>query len=207
MNSKLFDATLERVAKTWKTYISAICILYLTLIIDALSGFSFLRGINPIDLAGFKVVREALSATYGILFAVFVVSTFLESRLLKTCSSTSNLAKSNGLAVLDLWFLSPFSSSSLLSKAFWFFFIDGFLFLALFSFVHIALISPPNPARMMPEIYFAIGVVDSVLLVICAPFGYLTYRNFQYVRALLRELNFEVQDALRNEAHRSCYSD
>jgi len=74
MESKLIEAALERVVKTWKTYITAICILLLTLIIDALSGFSFLRGGEPIDLAGFKVVREALSATYGILFSVFVVN-------------------------------------------------------------------------------------------------------------------------------------
>lgn len=76
MESKLFEAALERVAKTWKTYITAICILHLTLIIDALSGFSFLRGGEPIDLAGFKVVREALSATYGLLFSLFVVNAF-----------------------------------------------------------------------------------------------------------------------------------
>jgi len=185
MDSKLFEAALERAAKTWKTYIAAICILHLTLIIDALSGFSFLLGKDPIDLAGFKVVREALSATYGILFSVFVATTFLESRLLKTRSSASDLAKSNGLAMLDLWFLSPFSDLPLLRKVFWFLFIDGFLFLAQFSYAHLALISPPNPARMSSEMYVAIGGVDLVLLIICVPFGYRTYRNFQHVRAML----------------------
>lgn len=193
MDAKLFEAALERAAKTWKTYIAAICILHLTLIIDALSGFSFLQGKDPIDLAGFKVAREALSVTYGILFSVFVATTFLESRLLKIRSSASNITKSNGLSVLDLWFLSPFSCSPLLRKAFWFLFIDGFLFLAQFSFVHIALISPPNPARMSSGIYVVIGAVDLVLLIICVPFGYRTYQNFQHVRVMLRDVNLEVQ--------------
>jgi hypothetical protein len=187
MDSKLFEAALERAAKTWKTYVAAICILHLTLIIDSLSGFSFLRGETPIDLAGFKVVREALSATYGILFSLFVATAFLQSRLLTTRSSGTDLSTSNGLSVLDLWFLSPFSDSPLLRRAFWFLFIDGFLFLALFSFVHLALIIPPDPTRMSSAIYMAIGAVDLVLLVICVPFGYLTYKNFKHVRSMLSQ--------------------
>ena len=188
MESKLFEAALERVVKTWKTYITAICILLLTLIIDALSGYSFLRGGEPIDLAGFKVVREALSATYGILFSVFVANAFLESRLLKTRSSATDLSTANVFSVLDLWFLSPFSDSQFLRKAFWFLFIVGYLLLAQLSFVHLlALVNSSISTRMRPEIFAAIGAIDFILLVICIPFGYRIYQNFQHVRSTLHK--------------------
>lgn len=188
MESKLFEAALERVVKTWKTYITAICILHLTLIIDALSGFSFLRGGEPIDLAGFKVVREALSATYGILFSLFVVNAFLESRLLKSRSSATDLSTANGFSVLDLWFLSPFSDSQILRKAFWFLFIVGYLLLAQLSFVHLLFSETlSDPTRMSPGIFAAIGAIDFILLVICIPFGYRIYQNFQHVRSMLHK--------------------
>ena len=109
MNSNLFEAALARTAKTWKAYVSAICILYLTLLIDSLSGFSFLSGNEPISLGGFKVVREALSLTYGILFTLFILTAFLESRVLKR-SSVSLAPSPSGPSAPDLWFISPFSA-------------------------------------------------------------------------------------------------
>ena len=188
MESKLFEAALERVINTWKTYVTAICILHLTLIIDALSGFSFLRGEEPIDLAGFKVVREALSATYGILFSLFVVNAFLESRLLKTRSSATDLSTANGFPVLELWFLSPFSDSQILRKAFWFLFIVGYLLLAQLSVVHLLFSERlSDPTRMSSEVFAAIGAIDFILLVICMPFGYRIYQNFQHVQSMLHK--------------------
>ena len=188
MESKLFEAALERVINTWKTYVTAICILHLTLIIDALSGFSFLRGEEPIDLAGFKVVREALSATYGILFSLFVVNAFLESRLLKTRSSATDLSTANGFPVLELWFLSPFSDSQILRKAFWFLFIVGYLLLAQLSVVHLLFSERlSDPTRMSSEVFAAIGAIDFILLVICMPFGYRIYQNCQHVQSMLHK--------------------
>ena len=179
---------MERVINTWKTYVTAICILHLTLIIDALSGFSFLRGEEPIDLAGFKVVREALSATYGILFSLFVVNAFLESRLLKTRSSATDLSTANGFPVLELWFLSPFSDSQILRKAFWFLFIVGYLLLAQLSVVHLLFSERlSDPTRMSSEVFAAIGAIDFILLVICMPFGYRIYQNFQHVQSMLHK--------------------
>jgi hypothetical protein len=165
----------------------SICILHLTLLIDALSGFTFLRGKTPIDLAGLKVVREALSLTYGILFSVFVATVFLESRLLKARCSIGEVSATERRSALDLWLLSPFSESALLRGIFWFLFIDGFLFLALFSFVHLALVFPPDPARMSATVYVAIGGIDCLLLFVCAPFAYRTYQNLRHVRSMLSQ--------------------
>jgi hypothetical protein len=192
MNSTLFEAALQRAVKTWKTYIVAICILHLTLIIDALSGFSFLSGKEAINLAGFKVVREALSATYGILFSVFIATAFLESRLLKAYASTTQVSTSKDLSVLALWLISPFSDSPLLRKVFWFLLIDGFLLLAQFSFFHLALVSPPDPNRMSPAAYRAIGAFDLFLFLICAPFAYRIYQNLQHVRSNLSPKGAQV---------------
>lgn len=185
MSSERFEAALEQAAKTWKTYFAAICILHVTIMIDALSGFPFLTGETPIDLAGFEVVREALSATYGIVFALFVATVYLESDLLKARSSTAELSGSSWLSVVDLWFLSPFSESPLLRGAFWFLFVHGLFVLALFSFSHLAVVLPPDPGRMSEAMYVAIGAVDLILLILCIPFAYFTYQNFEYVRALL----------------------
>jgi hypothetical protein len=187
IDSDLFKAALERAAKTWKTYATAICILNLTFMIDALSGLSFFRGGKPIDLAGFKVVREALSATYGILFTVFVATVFLESRLLRARFSVSGASTPGARSVLDLWLLSPFSDSPRLRKVFWFLFINGFLFLAAFSFVHLAFLFPPDPCRMWPAAYVAIGAFDLILLFPCAWFAYRTYQNLQGVRSMLSQ--------------------
>jgi len=183
MNSKLFEAALARAAKTWKTYVSAICVLYLTLLIDFLSGFSFLSGREPINLAGFKVVREALSLTYGILFALFVTSAWLESRVLRASSSGSDSSMPADSAALDLWFISPFSSARPLRFLFWFLFVDGFLFLAQFSLIHLACLWPPDPKRMSEGVYIMIGVIDLILLLICLPLAYRIYKNLQHVRA------------------------
>lgn len=185
MSSERFEAALERAAKTWKAYFAAICILHVTVMIDALSGFPFLEGRTPIDLAGFEVVREALSATYGLVFSLFVATVYLESNLLKARSSAADLSSSCWLSVVDLWFLSPFSESPLLRAVFWFLFVDGFLVLGLFSFAHLAVVLPPDSGRMSLATYVAIGVVDLILMIICIPFAYYTYRNFEHVRVLL----------------------
>jgi len=153
--------------------------------IDILSGLTFLRGENAIDLAGFKVVREALSATYGILFSVFVATVFLESRLLKDRSSFLDGSIYSGGSMLDLWFLSPFSDFLLLRKIFWLLFIDGFIFLAGFSIIHLTLTFPPDSARMGTPVYMLIGAVDAIFFIVCAPFAYRTYQNLQHVRSML----------------------
>ena len=184
MQSKLFETALERAAKTWQTYTKALCTLHLAFIIDALGGNLFLQG-KSIDFAGFTVVRESLSATYGILFSLFVATTFIESRLLKTCISPNNPLMPDELPVLHLWFLSPFSDLPFMRKMFWFLFIDGFHVLALFSFAHLFPHGVKPSLNIDLEIYGAIGVIDLILFIICVPFGYLTYRNFQSVRAML----------------------
>jgi len=184
MNSNLFEAAPARAAKTWKAYISALCILHLTLLIDSLSGFSFLSGNEPISLGGFKVVREALSLTYGILFTLFIVTAFLESGVLKR-SSVGLSPTPSGNSAVDLWFISPFSASRFLRGLFWFFLVDGFLFLAAFSLIHLDGRWPPNPDRMSAKIYTLIGRVDFILFVTCLPFAYLIYRNLRRVRTVM----------------------
>src|SRR4051794_7828449 len=83
MDSTLFEAAAERAVKTWKAYLAGLCLLLLAFVIDSMSGSPFFKQGKPIEFANFKVAREALSATYGILFAVFVGAAYQESRLLK----------------------------------------------------------------------------------------------------------------------------
>ncbi len=193
MQSRLFETALGRAAKTWQTYTKALCTLHLAFIIDALGGFLFLKG-KSIDFLGFTVVRESLSATYGILFSLFVATTFIESRLLKNCVSPNNPLMPDELPVLPLWFLSPFSDLPLMRWMFWILYIDGFQYLAFFSLAHLAIFIYPDWVNLFPNNglknlqdnkYIAIGVINLILLIICVPFGYLTYRNFQSVRAAL----------------------
>lgn len=187
MDSKLFDAALTQAATTWKTYAKAICVLALAFLIDALSGFSFFFKGETIDLFGTKVVRETLSATYGILFSVFVGTVFLESRLLKYRLAAFDASTSGASSVLDLWLLSPFSQSKWLRAAFWALFIDGFCCLAVFSWVHLFCHRLPLRHGMTPALYVAIGAVDALLLVVTAPFGYWTYQNLQQVKSKLSQ--------------------
>lgn len=183
MKSGLFEAVLLKTKKTWTTYVTALCALSLGLLIDWLGGSHFLRPGGAIDLAGFKVVREALSATYGILFAVFIIATFCESRLLKKLSQTAaHLPES---AELELWFLSPFSRSlwgSLLRAGL---FSIGYSWLAVFSVVHIANKFPPNPKNMGTRLYVGIGIVDALILLGCLWFGLKIYQNHRLVRRWL----------------------
>lgn len=186
MNSNLFEAALARAAKTWKAYISAICILSITLLIDYLSGFSFLLGKEPINLGGFKVVREALSLTFGILFSLFIATAWLESRVLKRSAvALSPSTSSSGNSALELWFISPFSASRFLRGVFWFFLVDGFLFLGTFSLIHLTGTLPPDPRRMAPWLYWAIGGIDCLVFAVCLPFAYFIFRNIQHVRSML----------------------
>ncbi|HYJ06817.1 MAG TPA: hypothetical protein VEX43_16900 [Chthoniobacterales bacterium] len=183
MSSTLFDAAAERTGKTWKTYMVALCILQLTLMIDAMSGFSFLREGGEIDLAGFKIVREALSATYGILFAVFIGTAYFESGLLlRSAGDTSGsiLAKP---AAIDLWFISPFSHSRFMRGLFWAALGYGFFLLGFFGWVHVAGWGPP---KYMPFwAYRAIGVVDLLVLIVCLEYARRIRRNFAEVKSKL----------------------
>jgi len=188
MQTALFQEALKQTQKTWQRYSAAICILSLSFLIDGLSNFSFLKGHQPIEVGGFKVVREALSATYGILFFVFIVTAYLESQVLKQCSQTvadTGAASLPDLSQLDLWFVSPFSKSTMLRRLFWGMLILGLLFLALFTVIHHASLMLPDPGRMSQAVYVSIGVGDLLLLVLCVRFCYWIYKNLQSVRGYL----------------------
>ena len=185
-----FVAALNQTQKTWGRFFTALCILLLTLLVDAVSGFSFLSGETAIDLAGFKVVREALSVTYGLLFTLFVATAFVESRLLKRYCLVAQASDSKALrelCELELWIMSPFSTSPLLRALFWILFIDGFLFLVLFSAIHLAGWIPPDPKRMSLAIYRGIGALDATLLLVCIPLGGRLYKNLESVRSTVRQ--------------------
>ena len=83
MSSELFSDALKGTRATWKKYVTGLCILDLGVLIDWLSGRSFFSGKEPIELAGFKVVREALSASYGVLFVIFIITAFYQSCVLR----------------------------------------------------------------------------------------------------------------------------
>ena len=185
MEQKQFEALIEATAKTWRAYAVAIGVLYLSMVVDVLSKAPFFLGYHPIELGGFKIVREALSATYGIVFSGFVATVCLESNLLRKRLCSIEVATLSRTPVLDLWFLSPFSDSRLLRAMFWLLFADGFVLLAIFSIIHIALILPPDPARMSELTYRSIGAFDLLLLIVCVPFGYKTFGNLSCVQDFL----------------------
>src|SRR6185295_13475075 len=144
MNMDVFSAALKNMQSTWKTFAITVGGLNLAFLIDGLSGFSFLRAGGEIEIGGFKVVREALSASYGLLFTVFVVTAFLESRTVKVlCAKVPDGSVCPEETEAILWLLSPFSSSKKLRGLFWFLFADGFFFLAIFSVIHLLNWSPP----------------------------------------------------------------
>lgn len=183
-----FNAMLEATAKTWKAYAVALGVLYLGMVIDFLGPMPFFKGEAPIDVGGFKVVREALSATYGLLFTVFVVTVFFESRRLLQLVQSMDLSGLRRSITQDLWLLSPFSEVRALRAAFWLLFADGFVLLAVFSYVHLALHWPPDAKRMSALLYQGIGLVDLVLLVAVVPLGYLTFTNLRQVQQSIRQL-------------------
>jgi hypothetical protein len=186
MSSTLFEAAAERAVKTWKAYLAALCVLLLAFIIDWMSGSPFFVKGEPIGLANFKVVREALSATYGILFAVFVGAACQESRLLRLSvkdAADSSVARP---VAIDLWFISPFSYSRSLRVLFWVSFVYGFGLLAFFSVIHLLGCWPPPEARMSHFAYRAIGAGDALVLAGCLRFALAPiYRNLQEVRRKL----------------------
>lgn len=186
MSSTLFEAAAERAVKTWKAYLAALCVLLLAFIIDWMSGSPFFVKGEPIGLANFKVVREALSATYGILFAVFVGAAYQESRLLKLSvkdAADSSVARP---VAIDLWFISPFSSSRSLRVLFWFSFLYGFGLLGFFTVIHLIGWRQPPEARMSHFAYRAIGVGDGLVLAGCLRFALAPIcRSLQEVRRKL----------------------
>jgi hypothetical protein len=183
MSATLFEAAAEKTAKTWNRYIVALCILQLTLMIDQMSGAEFLCQGKPIDLAGFKVVREALSATYGILFAVFIGAAYLESRLLRESAPGSSAMERP--AVIDLWFVSPFSKSLFFRFLFWGALVYGFVLLAIFSVIHLAAIGPPRSNTVSSLTYRAIGAGDLLVLIFSTSYAFKIYRNLEEVRSKL----------------------
>lgn len=186
VSSTLFEAAAERAAKTWKIYIVALCILQLTLMIDAMSGLSFLWEGGQIDLAGFKVVREALSATYGILFAVFIGAAYLESGLLLRSAGDTSGSILARPAAIDLWFISPFSHSRFLRGLFWAALGYGFFLLGVFGWVHVAGCGPPRSGTVPFWAYRAIGWVDLLILVVCLKYAWRIRRNLGKVQSKLR---------------------
>jgi hypothetical protein len=185
VSSTLFEAAAERAVKTWKAYLAGLCLLLLAFVIDWMSGSPFFTEGKPIELANFKVVREALSATYGILFAVFVGASYQESRLLLRCAKGSLDKSLARPAAIDLWFISPFSHSRFLRFLFWLSFAYGFGLLGIFSVIHLAGCMQPHEGRMSQWPYQAIGVADALVFIGCLLFARWTCRNLQEVRRKL----------------------
>jgi hypothetical protein len=185
MSSTLFEAAAERAVKTWKAYLAGLCLLLLAFVIDWMSGSPFFKE-GKIELGNFKVVREALSATYGILFAVFVGAACQESRLLRVSVKDAEDSSVARPVAIDLWFISPFSYSRSLRGLFWVSFSCGFGLLAFFSIIHLIGWKQPPAARMSHFVYRAIGAGDALVFAGCLRFALLPIcRNLQEVRRKL----------------------
>jgi hypothetical protein len=140
---------------------------------------------GAIEVGGFKIVREALSATYGLLFTLFVFRAWLESRVAwKICKAETVVPISAVETKAVLWLVSPFSWFRALRWVFWGLLADGFITLAVFSAIHIGNvrslpnwlklvesgIAPPGnsrPITLPPWAYKGIGYMDLVLLLVC----------------------------------------
>jgi hypothetical protein len=196
VKSDLFDAALLKTQKTWKTYVTAICSLNIGFLIDWLGKFSFFKGEAEISVAGFKVVREALSLTYGLLFAVFIATALCESRLLKALSETATRRPES--TELEFWYLSPFSRSRWRRFLWAGFFVDGYVLLVVFSVIHITKWIPPK--TMETPLYVGIGWFDAFIFFGCALFVWPIYQNLRSVRHRIElmdpRLNFVVQHLL-----------
>lgn len=187
MKPDLFEAALLKTRKTWQTYITALCGLAIGFMIDLLGGLAFFSGEAEISVGGFKVVREALSATYGILFAVFIATASFESRLLKTLSQTA--AHPPESTEFQLWVVSPFSKSRWGRVCWRVFFGYGYFLLAVFSLIHLTGCIPPT--KMAMSLYFSIGVMDALIFGVCFRYGLEIYRNLRFVRHRLETLERE----------------
>lgn len=196
MKPDLFEAALLKTQKTWQTYVKALCALDLVLLIDRLGGSNFLNPGGQIDVAGFKVVREALSATYGILFAVFIVATFCESRLLKKFSETAVHFPES--AEVALWFLSPFSWSRWGRGFRIVLFINGYFWLAWFARIHITNKYPPLKDGMKHPLYVGIGYVDAIIFLVCVCLGVMIYLDIRCVRHRLKLIGERAPDTETN---------
>lgn len=185
MATDAFKPALERTIKTWQKYTVALCALTFAFVIDAVGGFEFFKKQTEINLAGFKVVREAFSLSYGIFFCLFTGLVFLESSVLEKRSTDGARSAEEIRPLLDGWIISPFSERKLLRALFWYLFGCGFITLAGLTLIHLALWWPPDRGRMSWTVYRAIGVFDAATLFVSLWFGYRTYRNLRAVRATL----------------------
>jgi len=183
MNLELFNDALKDAKHTWGKYIAALCILHVGFLIDALGGFEFFCGKGELHLGDFKVVREALSGTYGVLFFVFIVAAAYQAKLLRMlCPATGDRPHdvADRFDKGHLWLLSPFSPFGGLRFVFWLLFAHGFFTLALFSMVHLAgWHAPPGADRAAT--YRLVGFLDLGLF--CASLfpGWSIYRDLYRV--------------------------
>lgn len=196
MQIELFKATLKQTQSTWQRYIASYCLLQLGFIIDVLGGSGFLLGHQAIELAGFKVVREAISLTYGVLFLVFVVSALFESRILRQCFDATGHEVLLEPPELKLWLVSPFSTFRIgpfrvFRIIFWLLFIFGFSTLLLFIDVHLvppALLYPKvlrTPPLIDRGLFVAIGWFDLAVLLLCIPLGWQIFENLRAVASFI----------------------
>ena len=201
MQIELFKAALKQTQTTWQRYIAAYCLLQMGFVIDVLGGSSFLVKHQAVELAGFKVVREAISFAYGVLFLVFVVAALVESRILRRCFDTPDpkvSAALQELPELQLWLVSPFSTFRLgryrvLRGVFWLLFLFGFSTLVFFIAVHLlppALLYPKvlrTPPLIDRRLFQAIGWFALAVLLLCIPLGWEIFKNLKAVSSAIFE--------------------
>lgn len=196
MQIELIKATLKQTQTTWQRYMAACCLLLLGFVIDLLGGASFLVRHQAIELAGFKVVREAISLTYGVLFLVFVVVAWLESGILRQSLATPDAKVSatlQELPELQLWLVSPFSTFRLagcrvLRVVFGSLFLLGFVTLTLFGTIHLlppAFLYPKGlrtpPLFVSPCVFKAVGRFVLAVLLPYIPLGQQIRKNLRAV--------------------------
>lgn len=197
----VFASALENMQSTWKAFALTLCTLHLLLIIDVLSGSQFMKEGGAIEIGDFKIVRETLSATYGLLFTFFVVKALLESRVVRElCIAEAEGSISEVDTKAVLWLVSPFSWSRGLRVVFWLLLADGFILLAAFSAIHLfdvrsfpflpEITEPVKgssgaqlPIKMLKPAYVGIGVLDLLLLVFCLWRCRELVENLRFIRA------------------------
>ena len=188
MNLELFNDALKDAKNTWGKFFAALCILDVGFLIDALGGFEFFHGKGELHLGDFKVVREALSGTYGVLFFVFIVTAAYQAKLLRMlCPATSDRPHDpvDRFDKGHLWLLSPLSPFGGLRFVFWLLFAHGFFTLALFSTVHLTGWQAP-PGTDPATTYRLVGFLDLGLFLASLFPGWSICRELGRVRWKLR---------------------